>query len=80
MQLNPNNFDWFIAGIDQDRLNGILGGTTNSAADMRGNGLDLLGGNDPAGAMKMEDTFLMVRGADDGAPAGLDNELGNPGL
>ena len=52
LQLNPNNFDWFLSGIDQSRLEAILG--TGSKAD------NLIGGG-MGGAFKTEDTFLMVR-------------------
>lgn len=64
VQLNPNNFDWFLAGIDQARLEGILGGSKGQESVMMGNNM-----------MKMEDTFLMVR--DDGE-AGADplNDVG----
>ena len=57
--MNPNNFDWFLAGIDQNRLQGILGdGSHNNVHDVTG--------------VKMEDTFLMVRD-DAGGLAGAGN-------
>ena len=58
--MNPNNFDWFLAGIDQNRLQGILGDGSYVK-----DGLDATG-------VKMEDTFLMVRD-DAGGHAGAGN-------
>lgn len=53
LQLNPNNFDWFLSGIDQTRLQGILArGSKNPQA-----GVDFGMNN----LFKTEDTFLMVR-------------------
>ena len=51
LQLNPNNFDWFLSGIDQTRLEGILGGGAQKNT----------GGHYTQNLMKNEDTFLMVR-------------------
>mmetsp|Transcript_11701 Transcript_11701/g.15886 ORF Transcript_11701/g.15886 Transcript_11701/m.15886 type:complete len:220 (+) Transcript_11701:17-676(+) len=30
LELNPNNFDWFLSGIDQSRLENILGGASGA--------------------------------------------------
>jgi len=60
LQLNPNNFDWFLSGIDQTRLEGILGGSKTYPVDQHMTSI-----------MKMEDTFMMVR---DGG-VGLDDPL-----
>ena len=64
LQLNPNNFDWFLSGIDQNRLEGILGATAkNCATEFNENA---------HGSMKLEETYLMVR---DAGPGNLDDPL-----
>ena len=58
-KLNPNSFDWFKAGIDQERLQGILGGVGHNPVDMMAMNDNTF--SNPG--VKLEETFAMVRGA-----------------
>jgi len=51
-KIDPRNFDWFLAGIDQDRLDGMLKAGLKPD-EMGENGIPL----------KLEETFAMVRDA-----------------
>ena len=50
VKLNPKNFDWFLQGIDQERLEGML---KPSAIP------------NEQSAVKLEETFALVRDGDD---------------
>ena len=51
-KIDPRNFDWFLAGIDQDRLDGMLKAGLKPD-ELSENGIP----------MKLEETFAMVRDA-----------------
>src|SRR6056300_1513198 len=53
LKLNPKNFDWFLSGIDRERIENILKDEQS-----------FLAGIPPQ--VKLEETFAMVRGQDGG--------------
>ena len=67
--VNPRNFDWFLAGIDQDRLDGMLKAGLKPN-EMSENGLP----------MKLEETFAMVRDAGPGQDGLNDASMAFDGL
>ena len=67
--VNPRNFDWFLAGIDQDRLDGMLKAGLKPN-EMSENGLP----------MKLEETFAMVRDAGAGQDGLNDASMAFDGL
>lgn len=64
-KINPQHFDWFIAGIDQDRLKKIL------LMDIERDGLK---DDELEAKIKLENTFAIVR-EEDGELQGINNPL-----